>query len=380
MHDSIKVATAEQWLRNAKESWGMEIDEEDWLPLLFALKPEDTAELRKAGRKPRPVQKKSSSSERALMAYDESKCDARAWNDGFGAQCHHKKLDGQCFCKTHQTEAGKHEGALKNGLFNEERPTHHYGDESQKMIPWDGVVIEKKAKGSGKKSSGERHCGSCGETGHNKRNCPMKEELASVSDEDLASMPMSKLKKHARAVGVSSAKLDTADDADDVRAAVIDLIHGTASKKAEKAEKAEEAEKKKKFDTARKELKKAVEGMVEETVEETVEENLLPDPVDEEEDLVLDEDTSHDGGLSPKWPTLSTDDGAGTGLSPCPSQTESEEDSSTTEVIFEKIPYTRDDENKVFDNEFDEVGEWNGTTIEFTCMGKKIHRLAKMAL
>ena len=376
MHDTIKVATAEQWLRNAKESWGLEIDEEEWLQVIADLMPEVTDELKKAGRKPRAAQKKSSSSERAVLEYDESKCDARSWNEGFGAQCNNKKLDGQCLCKIHQTEASKHDGSLKNGFFNMERPTHHYGDESLKMIPWHGVVIEKKTKGSGtKKSSDERQCSSCGGTGHNKRNCPMKEELASITDEDLTSLAMSKLKKHARSVGVTSAKLDTADDADDVRAAVIDLIQGVATKKAEK----EEKKKKEEFDSARKELKKAVEeNLMPDPVEETEEENLMPETEE------MDEDTSHDDEeLTPKWPTASTDDGAGTGLSPCPSpseEDEGQEDESTTSVVFERIHYTRDDENKVFDNEFDVVGEWNGEKIEFTSMGRKSHRLAKMAL
>ena len=65
------------------------------------------------------------------------KCDARIWlKGGFAAQCSCSKVDGQFLCKNHQKEADSHGGVTKNGSFNGDRPTHHYGVESEKRIPW----------------------------------------------------------------------------------------------------------------------------------------------------------------------------------------------------------------------------------------------------
>ena len=47
---------------------------------------------------------------------------------------------------------------------------------------------------------------------------------------------------------------------------------------------------------------------------------------------------------------------------------------------FEGVGYSRDGGGAVFDDEFDEVGTWNGKTIVFSAFGKKAHALAKAAL
>ena len=180
LHEKISIAEARQWLLNAHEEWtGTHIDTltdsqlEDLDKAMVAMKPIDF----KAPRKKRTTKTSSSTSERSEAEYDDVKCDARVWlAGGFDAQCSCKKIDGQFLCKKHQNEADKHDGKIKNGFINAERPTHHYGDESQKAIPWHDVVIEKPAKGAKKKPSDgtrkPRKCGCCGEIGHDKRSCP----------------------------------------------------------------------------------------------------------------------------------------------------------------------------------------------------------------
>jgi hypothetical protein len=112
--------------------------------------------------------------------HEESKCDTRVYKGpsvgGWGCQCSSKKVEGQRLCKGHQNEADKHEGQVKNGFINEDRPTHHYGDENLALIPWHDVELpEKKKKTPKAQTSGEpkkqRKCGNCGEVGHNRKNC-----------------------------------------------------------------------------------------------------------------------------------------------------------------------------------------------------------------
>ena len=94
------------------------------------------------------TKKKKKSTEERAGVYDPTKCDARIWlKGGFAAQCSCAKVDGQFFCKKHQNEADSHGGVTKNGSFNGERPTHHYGDESEKLIPWHDVTPVKPKKG-----------------------------------------------------------------------------------------------------------------------------------------------------------------------------------------------------------------------------------------
>ena len=388
-HDKISVGEAMEWLQNAKTSWGDGgvPDEEEFLQVITDLRPVDF----KAPRKPRVSKKSSSSSERAEMDYDESKCDARVWNDSLGAQCSRKKVDGQCLCNMHQKHADKHDGKLKEGIFNEERPTHHYGDENDKLIPWHDVVGDKPKKSSApKKSSKQRNCSNCGGCGHNKRNCPQS-ELTDVTEEELSEMPVSKLMKHARSVGVTASKLDTASDSDNVKDAIIDLIQTAKAKKAEE-------------DQQEKEEKEESEGSLQDILDQEVAEEEEEDKVPSQTEFnaaretlaqsisttsedarlarldsmkksapeEMDEDVSPDNGagvgLSPTWPTLDDD-------------VEETKDTSTKSITFEGVGYTLTDENKVLDEEYDPVGDWDGENIvDWTRSGKKYHRMAKAAL
>ena len=198
IQDKITIAEAHQWLLNAHEEWtqknidSLEGNELDQLMINIAsLKPKDF----KVPRRKSAPKKKSSNSERSQMEYDESRCDARCWADGFGAQCSKKKIDGSIFCKTcNKDNKDGNKVGLRNGLFTETRPTHEWGDESNKVLRWrdaDGNKPEKKKKSSKKSSDGEetntekkpRKCGYCRCEGHTKATCPKIKEDLTETDE-----------------------------------------------------------------------------------------------------------------------------------------------------------------------------------------------------
>ena len=53
-----------------------------------------------------------------------------------------------------------------------------------------------------------------------------------------------------------------------------------------------------------------------------------------------------------------------------------EKDTSTIWFEVDGVPYERDDENIVFDEEYDRVGTWDGKSIQFTSSGLKAHKFA----
>jgi len=69
---------------------------------------------------------KINAEERSQLQYDPCKCDARVWNEGFGAQCSRKKVDGEILCvsclKKHEDLESKGLN-LTFGLVTDERPT-----------------------------------------------------------------------------------------------------------------------------------------------------------------------------------------------------------------------------------------------------------------
>ena len=69
---------------------------------------------------------KINAEERSQLQYDPCKCDARVWNEGFGAQCSRKKVDGEILCvsclKKHEDLESKGLN-LAFGLVTDERPT-----------------------------------------------------------------------------------------------------------------------------------------------------------------------------------------------------------------------------------------------------------------
>lgn len=333
LHEKISVAEARQWLLNAREEWtGTHNDSlsesqlEEFDKAIVAMKPVDF----KAPRKKRATKTSSSTSERSEADYDESKCDARVWlTGGFGAQCSCKKIDGQFLCKKHQKEADNHSGMVKNGFINADRPTHHYGDETEKTIPWHDVVIDKpketeKTKQSSNGSRKPRKCGCCGEIGHDKRSCPM-------------------------AKGGSSSPMMSVEQAE----AALAAAKLAASKKNEETSSSVE--------THASAVVESVVETVESTVESTVEETHNDD---------LEEDTSCDSGA-----------GVGSHLLQEESPESDEESGDMIDCTFENIPYSRNSEGVVVDDDGDEVGTWVDGAIKFAGRSEeKQHRMAKAAL
>ena len=115
---------------------------------------------------------------------------------------------------------------------------------------------------------------------------------------------------------------------------------------------------------------KVVEETVQEVVEETVQENVqetVQETVQEESDLEEDP----------------VDIAAGVGLSESEIATgdamvddEEDGDSSAIDCSFEGVSYTRDSNNVVFDDDFDDVGKWVDGAIVFDKFGIKSHKKA----
>jgi hypothetical protein len=264
------------------------------------------------------VSKKTPVEDRKDAPYNAERCDARVWlkPGDFAGQCNCKKVDGQDLCNRHQKESNDNGDMVRNGFYNQERPTHAYGNTEDKLLTWHDVVVEKSTKAKKKSGTSKpRCCGNCGEPGHTKRNCPnataeVKPKSKGFSEEELLKM------------------LEVAQAA------------------------------------------KAAEAEVEAEKAAEVEQNS----VELQEDI-----------LSP-----ASQSAAGTGIAAQESQEGSEDEEqeeeeqvkavSSIDCTFEEIPYTRDQDNVVYDDEFDEVGTWEEGMIVFTNLGKKTHRSLVAAL
>jgi len=273
--------------------------------------------------------KKVSSEERSAESYDEAKCDARVWlKGGFDAQCRCKKLDGQFLCKKHETEAEKHDGLVKNGLFNQERPTHHYNntDDDKEIIGWHDVVIEKPAKKAKSTTSGtrkQRCCGTCGESGHDKRSCP------NASTQQSSPMTIEELTALLAAATLAKEQKDSS------------VVPPTEQ-----------------------------DGTLEEDTQE----------------LTTSQETGAGTGLeqetdetAPEQETVETAPEQDTDETTTDGDTESN-DSTMIDCSFEGVPYTRNTDDEVMDDELDVIGEWVDGAIVFDKVGTKAHRMAKAAL
>lgn len=348
IQDKITIAEAHQWLLNAHEEWtqknidSLEGNELDQLMINIAsLKPKDF----KVPRRKSAPKKKSSNSERSQMEYDESRCDARCWADGFGAQCSKKKIDGSIFCKTcNKDNKDGNKVGLRNGLFTEARPTHEWGDESNKVLRWrdaDGNKPEKKKKSSKKSSDGEetntekkpRKCGYCRCEGHTKATCPKIKEDLTETDEVKA------LKEQLAAAQAKIAQHESASDEEKTQACEVGL------------------------DVANLDDVKDVE-------EHELEEDLSPvsknaSGVGEiQEDTIVEVKKAQEERVSKMEEKLEMDESDG-------------EDRDYTDCTFEGVKYDRDEDDIVYDNGMNEVGEWTGEQILFSKKGKRLHAHSK---
>jgi hypothetical protein len=119
--------------------------------------------------------------------------------------------------------------------------------------------------------------------------------------------------------------------------------------------KAEAKEAKKKSDAE----KSAVADVLESVVEQVEQVELDED----EHDLSKEEQTAAGTGLEEEQSDESEEE-----------KSDEDEDNSTHDCTLDGLPYTRDNDNKVFDDDFSEVGEWNGKEIVFTKEAAKIHK------
>ena len=121
------------------------------------------------------VSKKTPVEDRKDAPYKEDRCDARVWlkPGDFAGQCNCKKVDGQDLCNRHQKDSNENDGKVRNGFYNQERPTHAYGDPDNKLLTWHDVVVEKTTKAKKTSATAKpRKCSNCGQTGHTKAKCP----------------------------------------------------------------------------------------------------------------------------------------------------------------------------------------------------------------
>ena len=340
MHEKISIAEAQQWMFNSYEHWtGKSIDALDTADLdklkadFLTMRPVDF----KAPRKPRVSKTSSDPAERSALPYNPDLCNARIWSGpsigGFGVQCTCKADE---LCTRHTTEASKNGGMVKNGFFNGERPTHHYGDTSKKFIPWHDVLDQLPAKKpkADKQSSGStqaRKCSVCGEFGHNKRKCPHASSSVDTHSMDIAKLEAALAKaKEAQAKTDASSVSETPAEVTETPTEVTETVTQVTETVTDVSEPAQ-------LDEDHNDLSAAGVG--------------LPAEEQSPSDLELDEG-------------------------------EREADTITSyDCTFEGVPYTRNADNVVLDDDFDVVGSWDGEKIVFTdAQMKKQHRLQVAAL
>ena len=130
---------------------------------------------------------KKKTSEERRGVYDEKKCDARVWCEGYdNVQCNFKKIEGKCFCTKHQ-KCVERDGRWWLGLITEKRPenpehkiggihkwkTDENGDEYEK-VENEIKPVEKKRKRGRPKGSKNKN-----------KKVPTKKEKKELSIEEI---------------------------------------------------------------------------------------------------------------------------------------------------------------------------------------------------
>ena len=312
----ISLSNAQEWIRACarqwKESGVPDTEHDDFIDNISRLY---TKPAKSSSRTSVPV------SERADKDFDPTKCRARVWlNGGFSGQCNCKKPESGGLCKRHQSEADKHDGSIKNGFYDSERPDYHYNDsENGEFIPWADSTVSPPAAKTKKtrKSSGPRKCSLCGLSGHNKRKCPSLTTCQPCSPSPVStSVPAPE----------------------------------PATQPEPEPEPEHEPE------------QQVQEQVTEPGTEPQQETEQVTEQVTEQETVV--DDT-----------VLDTDDGSGVGLS---------QTNENTSFTYEGVEYVRDSNNDIFDpndDDDDSLGKWiSEDTVEFNRLGKKAHQFNKAML
>ena len=328
-HAKISGHEAFAWIKNCLENHTLlPEDEEQLCEFIVSHKPKDFKNPRK------PRASKKSSKERASDSYDPVLCDAMTWNDHLGAQCDHKKMDGQCFCKRHFNENEKN-GATRFGIFlmdgdsfKKERYTHAFNDTDNKIHLWDGVERPKKDKTKKEKKSsgapkGTRKCSVCGECGHDKRKCPHKESTEESTENVTENV--------------------TQNNTENILPPVDESTEDTGAGTGLRVQTTQEE-----FVQARVELSNTIAESTDS--QETV--LLVPDEAQDSQNE-LDEDLSHDA------------------------DPEDEEESTT--ITIEGITYNYDKEDcEILDGELSPIGEWLDGDVVWKDDGEELRHMRRV--
>tara|TARA_B100000686_G_C16684381_1_gene913835 strand:- start:482 stop:1222 length:741 start_codon:yes stop_codon:yes gene_type:complete len=142
-----------------------------------------------------PIKKgggKKKTPEERVGIIDPEKCDARIWNEGYGAQCNFTKVEGECFCSRH---LGK---PIWLGLVNEPRPENPVwnGVEHYWKTDTNGNEIESNKGGISQKNDGniakKKRGRPKGSKNKNKSKLP---ELKSMSKDEVLELLEKKIKE-----------------------------------------------------------------------------------------------------------------------------------------------------------------------------------------
>ena len=92
MSGRLTQKVVDQWLQDAwRDGYDKGVNGDDQFPDFSSLDPRKTNQI------PKPDPK-----ELSQEPYDQSRCNARVWNSGWGKQCNCKKNDDKDLCKSHQ--------------------------------------------------------------------------------------------------------------------------------------------------------------------------------------------------------------------------------------------------------------------------------------
>jgi hypothetical protein len=257
-------------------------------------------------------------------------------------------------CSIHMKESGKNDGCLRNGLVTEDRPTHAYGDESQQLLPWHDVEVPtktKKTSGGEGKGKGTRKCSNCGESGHNKKTCPL---LKCETVED-------KVEDDGKGVGVHLLEEKDETEEKEVEQVKVEQV------KVEKKEKVGDV-----ISTVRAALTEVVKAVEATTTDDELDSGVHDVQLNQGETIFLEDkvESQETEVESPKTEP------------PFDMEMDVDDSGDGGTVMFEGIEYTLDaEEGMVYDDELAEVGTWDGTTVDFAnAASAKLHRIRKLGL
>ena len=345
----ITIQESQEWVRRALLGFNREelgrLDEilngPDSLTFIDGFRPESIP-LTKKSTAAKKTKTSESLVEIANKPWNPCLCDARCTKKNGGvrypSQCSVavKRSDGEtCVLCTNHMEKSKKKKGLEYGLYNGVRPDEYANGSPIVWFDSDPTLIS--AKKSPKKQSGERKprkCSLCGQEGHTKAKCPMKNE-ETISPPSPPPSP----KKGVMPPHCSETKWDESKG--------IVMCGGCNSEFTAN------------FLTEKDGIMKchscwSIDNILEEDQKKINHEEPLPQDFEPEPEIEADEDTQEmsDGGDA-----LDTTDAELT------YDCDSDDGEENIKFPYEGVPYERDSNDDVYDSEFDCVGKWDGENI-----------------